>query len=31
MLDALAEQTALPWPDEFPRRYHATPLDQSSG
>jgi hypothetical protein len=28
-LDALAEQTSLPWPDDFPRRYQATPADNT--
>jgi hypothetical protein len=30
MLAALAEQTALPWPDEFPRCYHVRQSEQSS-
>jgi hypothetical protein len=31
MLDALAEQTALPWPEEFPRRYQPRPNGQNDG
>ena len=31
MLSTLAEQTALPWPEDFPRRYMPRPIDQSSG
>jgi hypothetical protein len=31
MLDALAEQTALPWPEEFPRRYQPRPISQNDG
>ena len=27
-LDALAGQTALPWPEEFPRRYRAAYQDE---
>lgn len=28
-LDALAEQTALPWPEQFPRRYGAPYPDEA--
>ena len=28
LLDALAGQTALPWPEEFPRRYRPKPADE---
>jgi hypothetical protein len=31
MLGALAEQTTLPWPDDFPQRYQHGPTDHSSG
>ena len=27
LLDPLAGQTALPWPEEFPRRYRRKPAD----
>ena len=30
MLNALAGQTALPWPDGFPRRYRHEPPEQTS-
>ncbi len=29
-LDALAGQTAMPWPEEFPRRYRPMPYDEAA-
>ncbi|CAN5351777.1 hypothetical protein BH11PSE4_BH11PSE4_21060 [soil metagenome] len=31
LLEALAEQTTQPWPDDFPRRYQHGPVAHSNG
>jgi hypothetical protein len=30
LLDALADQTALPWPDDFPRKYRPAHADAAA-